>query len=134
MFTDPEVNWSMESPSYADLKYNVLFEFNGKYIITEIQFLIKEMMNTKKKIHGYYSILRYEDIFRVLNINMSSITPQRKFASLVRAKPDNLDINQIKDLMISFGFGGSNILIDDNWMRYGLHFSAEYGLFFVFAF
>ena len=74
----------MEWPSYADLKYNVLFEFNGKYIITEIQFLVRN--------DEYYSILRYKDILHVLNINMSSITSGGKFASLVRAKPDNLEI------------------------------------------
>ncbi len=57
---------------------------------------------------------------------MSAVTPERKFSVLVRTKED-CDINAVKDLMITFGFHGSNVLIDDNWQRYGLHFAAEYG-------
>ena len=45
---------------YADIKLNILMEHNGMSMIVEIQYLLKCMLESKKRAHHLYEILRSE--------------------------------------------------------------------------
>ena len=53
--------------SYHDIKCNVLIEHNNVLLIGQIQFIFKFMLETKKKQHKIYGLLRKQDLFQQLN-------------------------------------------------------------------
>lgn len=60
-------NLLLSDCSYRDIKCNLLIEHNHVRMIAEVQFILKFMLDTKKKQHKIYSLLRKEDLFEQLN-------------------------------------------------------------------
>ncbi len=53
--------------SYSDLKASVLVEFQGYSMVCEVQFLVKWMLESKKKGHAIYEVVRMEEF--IANVN-----------------------------------------------------------------
>ena len=64
---DLKKNLKLEDCGYKDIKCNILIEHNNVRLIGEIQFILTFMLETKKKQHKIYSLLRKEDLFTELN-------------------------------------------------------------------
>ena len=52
---------------YRDIKCNVLIEYQKKRIIGEIQFILKFMLNAKKRDHKVYELKRKDELFHSLH-------------------------------------------------------------------
>ena len=66
-FKNVSSKMSIEEFNYADIKMNLLIEYNDKRIIGEIQFLLKFMLNAKKIGHSYYSFYRKKEYYEKLD-------------------------------------------------------------------
>lgn len=76
---------------YKDVKLNVVFgsaEF-GKSVITEIQFILKDFLQVKKEQHRTYSIIRKQDVFRLVDQNTTSDFTDRLIFNGARFGPLN---------------------------------------------
>ena len=57
----------LQDCGYRDIKCNVLIEHENTRLIGEIQFILSFMLNTKKKQHKIYALLRKKKLFDQLN-------------------------------------------------------------------
>ena len=48
---------------YGDIKCNVLFQYNKKTIIGEVQFNLRQIINFQRKIHHFYEMQRLKSVF-----------------------------------------------------------------------
>ena len=58
---------ALKDSEYRDIKCNVLIQHNNVRIIGEIQFVLRIMLNAKKKGHKIYQLMRKKELFEHLN-------------------------------------------------------------------
>ena len=49
---------------YADIKLNILMDYNAMSMIVEVQFLLKFMQDTKRAVHTLYEVTRNGDFIQ----------------------------------------------------------------------
>ena len=62
-------NASSIPKTYKDIKLNLIAEHNEESIVGEIQFILKPMLDNKKRNHELYEIKRLKDIIKMAASN-----------------------------------------------------------------
>ena len=124
--------------NYADVKFNVLIESskNRMSLIGEIQFLLKLMVNDKKKRHKLYSITRQEnfinDMYNIMKV--SNGDKQQQLFFLVHSCKNASNSSRIKQLgqfLISYGKSVSLNKCDNRGMN-SWHYCCKFNNFKMF--
>eukprot|EP00485_Elphidium_margaritaceum_P019481 CAMPEP_0202727068 /NCGR_PEP_ID=MMETSP1385-20130828/184932_1 /ASSEMBLY_ACC=CAM_ASM_000861 /TAXON_ID=933848 /ORGANISM="Elphidium margaritaceum" /LENGTH=1095 /DNA_ID=CAMNT_0049393303 /DNA_START=63 /DNA_END=3350 /DNA_ORIENTATION=- len=98
----------VETPSYADIKLNVLISgAHGTNVIGEMQFLLTSMMRFKHQAHSLYAITRRKELFDGMGATLPSLLDSKK--RLFKAAGLG-DFKAICDLMVTNGKSEKEIL------------------------
>ena len=83
-----------ESRGYRDLKINLIFrDSRRRKFICEVQFLLKEFLHGKKRIHKLYSIVRRKDFFDMVNSSQIESNKKSHAQILINAiKNNNMEL------------------------------------------
>lgn len=98
---------SMDCPSYADIKINAVFEYNGYCMLVEVQLMLSSFLKFKKRNHSLYSVSRKKEFYEGLVHLQSVIKPEHSFFSATAngdlktiyngIKYDGVDVNSVDD-------------------------------------
>eukprot|EP01084_Bolivina_argentea_P016679 31179_1 len=98
------------SPSYADIKLNVLIKGQYNCLIGEIQFLMYKMLQFKKRAHKLYGITRKEEFIEAIAMVLPIMLDHKK--TLFVAGNEG-DVKGLANLMVTHKFNEMDLLERD---------------------
>jgi len=120
-----EKGFDIAKPKYCDIKINVVFQYLKFSMVCEVQFLLKELLDSKKRNHEFYDLKRRKEIYDFVRENLVVLSAKVRFFGSIQ-NSGYASMKSIRRMILNYGYN-ANTMTDDGMKNSALFLAVKAG-------